>query len=81
MLSPNDKASAVTLKITNYLKGGVDLVWVIDPESRTVTVYRRDRAPYTLAASEELSGDDILPDFRCRIADLFFLPKQFPQGG
>src|SRR5262249_44511931 len=43
VLSPNDRANRVNRKITDYLKNGVALLWVVDPESRTVTVYRPDR--------------------------------------
>jgi Uma2 family endonuclease len=74
VLSPNDKAKQVTRKITDYLKSGVDLVWLIDPEARTVTVFRRDRGPVVVEESEELSGDDVLPGFRCPVANFFLLP-------
>jgi Uma2 family endonuclease len=78
VLSPNDKAKHVTRKITDYLKNGVDLVWLIDPEDRTVTVYRRERGQYLLKEDGELTGDDVLPDFRCKVADFFFLPPEQP---
>src|ERR671924_452684 len=38
VLSPNDRADRVTRKITDYLRNGVRLVWLVDPEIRTVTV-------------------------------------------
>jgi len=81
VLSPDDKAKHVTRKITDYLSNGVDLVWLIDPEDRTVTVYRRERGQYLLKVDEELTGDDVLPDFRCKIADFFYLPAEMPQPG
>ncbi|HKI30328.1 MAG TPA: Uma2 family endonuclease [Gemmataceae bacterium] len=81
VLSPDDKAKHVTRKITDYLNNGVDLVWLIDPEDRTVTVYRRERGQYLRKVDEELTGDDILPDFRCKVADFFCLPEEMPQPG
>ena len=81
VLSPDDKAKHVTRKITDYLKNGIDLVWLIDPEARTVTVYRRDRGQYLVEESGELTGDDVLPDFRCKVADFFYLPVEVPQPG
>ena len=36
--------------------------------------YRADRAHKVLKADEELTGDDLLADFRCRVADFFFMP-------
>src|SRR5437588_806747 len=53
---------------------GIPMVWVVDDEVRTVTVYRPGQEPLTLDDSDELLGGDVLPDFRCRIADLFTLP-------
>jgi Uma2 family endonuclease len=73
VLSPNDKAKLVTRKIMDYLRTGVDLVWLIDPEARAVYVYPRSKAPYSLDENQDLTGDDVLPDFRCRVADLFFM--------
>jgi hypothetical protein len=40
-----------------------------------VTVYRSDGAPYELQDNEELTGNDMLSDFRCRAAELFYLPQ------
>jgi Uma2 family endonuclease len=75
VLSPDDRASQLMRKITEYLRGGVGMVWVIDPESRTVTVHRPDRAQVEIGEAEELTGDDVLPSFRCRAADFFRLPR------
>jgi Uma2 family endonuclease len=76
VLSPSDKAKQVNRKITDYLKSGVDLVWLIDPEDRTVTVYRRDRGPERVEENGELTGAEILPEFRCAVAVFFFLPEE-----
>jgi Uma2 family endonuclease len=78
VLSPNDRAKQVTRKIADYLRNGVALVWLIDPEARTVMVYRADRGPVLVEAHEELTGDDLLPDFRCRVAEFFALPGEQP---
>jgi Uma2 family endonuclease len=63
-------------KITDYLRNGVELVWLIDPEARTVTVYRPDKGPRVYTETEELTGEDVLPGVRCRVADFFYLPEQ-----
>jgi hypothetical protein len=36
-----------------------------------VTVYRSAANIKTLTASEELSGEDVVPGFRCRVAEIF----------
>lgn len=76
VLSPNDRADRVVRKITDFLESGVDMVWLIDPEARTVTVYRRDKGPRLYEEHEDLDGEDILPGFRCRVADFFLLPSE-----
>jgi Uma2 family endonuclease len=72
VLSPTDRIGKVTRRINELLKSGIRLVWLIDPEARDVTVYRSGHDPYPLTDAEELTGDDVLPAFRCRVADFFF---------
>jgi len=43
VLSPTDRPSKVSEKVQDYLSGGVRVVWVVDYEERSVTVYRHDR--------------------------------------
>jgi Uma2 family endonuclease len=53
------------------LAAGFPLLWMVDAASRTVTVYRSATDFETLSESAELEAPDILPGFRCPIADLF----------
>jgi Uma2 family endonuclease len=73
VLSPNDTARYITEKIHDYLDNGVELVWVIDPESRAVTIYCKTGIK-KLTEKDMLTGGDVLPGFRCKVADLFVLP-------
>src|SRR5204863_8712573 len=75
ILSPHDKASLVTMKITDYLRSGVVLVWLINPEAREVTVYTRDNGPQVFGEKDTLTGGDILPGLKIKVADLFRLPS------
>lgn len=74
VLSPNDTAQYVLDKIGDYFRSGVEIVWVIDPDSRRVNVYSKDKGVRTLTEKEILTGGDVLPGFRCKVADLFVLP-------
>ncbi len=78
VLPPNFRWSRVTNQIADHLRSGVALVWVVNPQNRDVTVYRPGQEPYTVNADQELTGDDVLPDFRCRVADFFLLPGEKP---
>jgi Uma2 family endonuclease len=71
VVSPNDSAYEVMSKVVEYLDAGVALVWVIDPAARTVQIFRRDGSPDFLRDDGELSGEDVLPGFRCRLAAIF----------
>ena len=74
VLSPNDRVGKVTRRIGEYLRAGVRLIWVIDPEARDVTVHRQGKVPEVFDATQELTGEDVLPDFRYRVAEFFTLP-------
>jgi Uma2 family endonuclease len=74
IVSPNDRVSELDEKIDEYLRAGVRLIWIINPETQKVQVWRRDGSVIPLRAEDELSGEDVVPDFRCKVGDLF--PKQ-----
>lgn len=74
--SPTDRWSKVTRRINGFLQRGVAVVWLIDPEDRTVTVYQPGQFSQVLEENDELTGAPPFPDLRCRVADLFFVPEQ-----
>jgi Uma2 family endonuclease len=76
--SPNDVFAEVTAKIEEYLTAGVRLVWVFDTASRRVLVYRSTGPGAILGMTDDLSGEDVLPEFRCRIGDVFHQPATQP---
>jgi Uma2 family endonuclease len=71
VLSPGDRASEVLAKVQDWLQTGVRAVWVVDPKSKTVTVYHNRQKITILSPGDELTGDDLLPGFRLAVADLF----------
>ncbi len=76
VMSPNDRMTKLNRRIGRYLERGVGLVWLLDADVRSVTVYRRDRYPRVLDDSEELTGEDVLSDLRLAVAELFTLPAE-----
>jgi len=70
VVSPNDLVYKLEEKLSDYRKVGVLLIWVINPESRTVMVYRRDGSISLLQDDDELSGEDVVPGFRCPIREI-----------
>jgi Uma2 family endonuclease len=81
VVSPNDRYYEVQAKVVEYLTAGVRQVWVIDPDNRTVTVRVLDvDQPTELREHDELTGGDVLPGFRCLVADLFRSPVDEPNA-
>lgn len=50
---------------------GARLVWAIDSRRRLAIVYRPDAEPELLRGDALLSGEDVLPGFTARVAELF----------
>jgi Uma2 family endonuclease len=74
VISPNDLYYKVEDKVEEYLTAGVRLVWVVNPPTRAVHVYRADGTTTMLREADELSGEDVIPGFRCRVGELFAVP-------
>ena len=54
-----------------YIAAGISLIWLVDPESRTVTVYAGRLRGLELDETDQLDGGDVLPGFACKVGDLF----------
>jgi Uma2 family endonuclease len=71
VVSPNDLFYEVHEKLFEYLGAGVREVWIIDPRSKVAWIHRPDGSARLIRGEQELEGGDVLPGFRCRVADLF----------
>jgi len=74
VLSPNDTVGKVMRRVREQKRFGTRLIWVVDPDACNVIVCQPGKEDKILEADEELTGEDVLPDFRCRVAELFALP-------
>lgn len=70
VVSPKDRYCEVERKVSECLSVGVPLVWVVNPDLRTVLVYTGN-AITRLTDADELTGDPVLPGFRVRVSGLF----------
>jgi Uma2 family endonuclease len=57
--------------IAMNLAAGVKLVWLVDPASQTVTIFRLDEPPTKLGVGDTLDGGEVLPGFSVAVAELF----------
>ncbi|MGH7565984.1 MAG: Uma2 family endonuclease [Gemmatimonadota bacterium] len=70
VLSPSDTMSEINDKILDYLAAGSSLVWVADPVSRAIMVYRSRDEIRLIPGDGEIDGADVLPGFRCKVSEL-----------
>ncbi|MBA4181202.1 MAG: hypothetical protein C0506_11490 [Anaerolinea sp.] len=71
VLSPDDRAARVLDRVQFYLRAGVRLVWIVDPESRAVFVYRPGAAPEEHRPPAVLDAKPVLADFELSLGELF----------
>jgi Uma2 family endonuclease len=76
VLSPNDKVAQVIRRIYRFLAMGVALVWLLDPEDRTLSVFRSGKEPVDFKADQEVTGEDVLSDLRIKVAEFFAVPGE-----
>jgi Uma2 family endonuclease len=71
VVSPTDSWTEIRKKVKEYLGAGVNVVLVIDPEAKTLTLYRSPTAVRELTPADTLTLEDILPGFSVPVQDLF----------
>jgi Uma2 family endonuclease len=70
--SPGNNKRDMAEHVALYLRTGSRLVWVVDPQRRTVTAHRPEHEQFVLSVDDQLTGEDVLPGFECRVADFFY---------
>jgi hypothetical protein len=71
VVSSGDLYDEVDVKVEEYLRAKVPLVWVISPVTRVARVHRADGSCASVREGGELDGEGVLPGFRCPLADIF----------
>lgn len=71
VISPSETRRAVEEKVLDYLHAGTQLIWLVQPETQTVTIYRSLDNIRILTAADTLDGGDLLPGFTLPVAELF----------
>ncbi len=71
VFAPDETVDDYKDKVREYLRWGVRLIWLVDPNTQTVTVCRPDGERITLKRNQVLSGEDVVPGFKCRVRTLF----------
>jgi Uma2 family endonuclease len=71
VISPSDRKPDIAEKLALYAKAWVALVRWVDPERKTVTVYRLGQTPEVFEATGVLDGGDVLPGFTLELRAIF----------
>jgi Uma2 family endonuclease len=66
--SPSDRKKDLLQKMQTYLRNKVELGWLIDPQSRTVTIYSSDRE---LIDPERVSGEGPVTGFVLELKQIY----------
>ena len=72
VVSPTDRMVDVNRKVRLDLEDGVRMVWVVEPEEKSVTIYTPHSKQFTrLTIEDTLTGSDILPNFEAPLRQIF----------
>jgi len=71
VVSPNDRKKDIEDKVQDYLTAGVNLIWIIYPQKQFVVVHRQSKIVSILFETDELEGEEVLPNFRLPLEKLF----------
>lgn len=80
ILSPEDRASRIRAKTRSYLSHGVQQVWIIDPEDRSITVHHSLHEAVTYIDSDTIDCGSLLPGLPIPVSEIL-PPSDDIQGG
>jgi Uma2 family endonuclease len=76
VLSEGNTRGEMERKRKEYFLAGVELLWIVDPFRRIVTIYSAPDRSTTLGEADTLEGGTVLPGFSLALQQLFArLPK------
>ena len=71
VISKRNTKAEMARKLRDYFEAGVELVWYVDPPTRSVRVYRSPDTFVTLTDADSLDGENVLPGFHVSICEWF----------
>ena len=69
--SATDRINRLKAKMEEYMANGAQLGWLIDPEERTVWIYRSGRPAECVVNAERVSGEGPVAGFVMELADIW----------
>jgi len=71
IISPTDRWQNMRDKLEEYFAIGVDRVWIVEPETHAVLVYRSVTEMNRLGEGDVISGEGVLEGFSLPVSELF----------
>ncbi|MEO9254890.1 MAG: Uma2 family endonuclease [Tepidiformaceae bacterium] len=71
VISPGDNPGRLFERADFYMRTGTSLLWFVDPETESITVYRPGQAPTIHRAGDTIDAHPVLRDFHLDVAGLF----------
>src|SRR5581483_2334226 len=71
VVSPTNTVDEILTKVHDYFRAGVELVWVICPDSAEIYVYESPSNVRVLTRNDVRDGGKVLPGFQTSLAELF----------
>ena len=69
--SPRQSARGLIRKCSRYIARGVQIALLVDPDDRTIRLFRADGSITTLSGDDRIDVDAVLPGFELTVAGLF----------
>ena len=71
IVSPGDGGEEMEIKLAEYFRAGVELVWVVYPLARKIRAEQPDGTTHTYHENDTITAAPVLPGFSITVADLF----------
>lgn len=71
VMSPSNTAEEMQRRAGEYINVGSRIVWIVDPDTRTVDVYRPDGTRTVAHEDATLDGYDVLPGLSLPVSQIF----------
>jgi len=71
VIFPNDLYTEIEEKVIDWLDAGTQMVVIVNPRKRFVTVYRSRTNITLLTENDDLDGADVVPGWHIAVQDVF----------
>lgn len=75
VVSPTNRYNEIRGRVNEFLRAGVPLVWVVEPEFRSIQAYRGEGSVALYPAHATIANEPALPGFSLLVGDLFPPPR------